>query len=109
MAFLDTPSTTTLPSTSPEIVNATLSSSLGVQEIANFHYRLDELVIGLNGASSTLFRAADTTVDGVNAISLYSSADPTHGIILTGMTAGQTASDLLANHTTFTNGCAVIT
>lgn len=109
MTFLNTPSNTTLASTSPEIVNATLSSSIGIQEIANFCYLTDELVISLNGASYSLFQAADTSVNGVNAISLYSSADPTHGIILTGMIAGQTASDLLTNHTTFTNGCAVIT
>ena len=109
MTFLAPPSMTTLPDSSPEIVNATLSPQMGIQEIANFGYRSDLLVIALNGASAGLLKAADTTVNGVHAISLYSSADPTHGIILTGMTAGQTASDLLANHTTFTNGCAVVT
>jgi uncharacterized repeat protein (TIGR03803 family) len=109
MAFIGSPSTTTLSSTSPEIIDATLSSSLGIEEIANFRYFSDELVLNLNGANTDVLYAADTSIDGVNAISLYSSADPTHGIILTGMTAGQTASDLLANHTTFSNGCAVIT
>jgi hypothetical protein len=56
-----------------------------------------------------VLQAADTTVNGVHAISLYSSADPTHGVVLLGMTPGQTAANLLSAHTTFNNGHAIIT
>jgi hypothetical protein len=48
-------------------------------------------------------------VDGVAAISIYSGTDPTRGIILTGMTSGQTAANLMSNHLSFANGSAIIT
>jgi hypothetical protein len=109
MTFSGTPSTTTLLTTSPEVINAGLSPSMGIQEIANFQYTTDELFLNLNGAASSALQAADTTVNGVAAIDLYNSADPTHGIVLTGMTAGQTAANLLSSHVTFSNGDAIIT
>jgi hypothetical protein len=109
MTFSGTPSTTTLLTTSPEVINAGLSPSMGIQEIANFQYTTDELCLNLNGAASSALQAADTTVNGVAAIDLYNSADPTHGIVLTGMTAGQTAANLLSSHVTFSNGDAIIT
>ena len=59
MSFTNTPTITTLPTTNPEIINATLSTSLGIQEIANFQFSLDKLVLNLNGASNTVLRAAD--------------------------------------------------
>jgi hypothetical protein len=62
----------------------------------------------LIGADKVFLQAHDTTVNGVHAISLYSSADPIHGIVLTGMAPSQTAADLLANHLTFAGGHALI-
>jgi len=109
LSFVEAPAATTLSLTSPEQVSASLSPSLGIQQIANFHYGLDELDLDLMGAAHSLLRASDTMINGVNAISIYSSADPAHGIILTGMTQGQTAADLMSNHLAFSNGCAVIT
>ena len=108
MVFIGTPDIVTLGA-GASIVDFALQPSSGIEEIANFQYGLDELVLSLNGAASNVLYAANTTVNGVAAISIYSSADPTHGIILTGMTAGQTAANLLSSHTTFSNGNAIIT
>ena len=109
MSFIGAPTVTTLPTASPQTINATLSSSLGVQEIDHFQYMIDKLVLNLNGAANSAIHASDTTVNGVAAISIYSGADPTHGIILTGMTSGQTAANLMSNHLSFANGSAIIT
>jgi hypothetical protein len=43
----------------------------------------------------------------MSAISIASSADPTHGVVLLNLT-GQTAATLLATHTTFAGGHALI-
>ena len=101
------PAITTLLTGDPQIINAFLSPSIGVQETANFQYGADELVLALNG-SNNMLQAANIMVDSMAAISLYSSADPTHGIILTGLDQGLTAATLVANHTTFNNGNALI-
>ncbi len=108
MSFIGAPAVTTLPTGSPEIINATLSSSMGIQEIDHFQYMIDKLVLNLNGANLSVVHAADTLVNGVAAISVYSGADPTHGILLTGMTGGQTAANLMSSHLTFSNGNAII-
>ena len=105
--IVGTPAITALHSGEPHIINASLSSIMGVQEISNFQSTTDELVLALNGPNSIL-QAANIMVDSMAAISLYSSADPTHGIILTGLDQGLTASNLVANHTTFRNGNALI-
>ena len=110
LSFLEAPATTTLSDTSPEQVSASLSPSLGIQQIANFHYGLDQLDLDLMGAASGLLQACDTMINGKAAISLYSSSDPTHGIVLTarGTANFTTAADLLANHLAFGGGHAVI-
>ena len=97
------PAITTLLTGDPQIINAFLSPSMGVQETANFQYGADELVLALNG-SNNMLQAANIMVDSMAAISLYSSADSTHGIILTGLDQGLTTTKLVANHTTFRNG-----
>jgi hypothetical protein len=56
-----------------------------------------------------VLKAADVTVDGSHAISIYSSADPSHGVVLLGMSSNLTAANLLSSHTTFSNGVAIIT
>ena len=108
LTFVGTPDSLTLGSQSAS-VQFTLAPASGIEEIANFVYGTDVLTIGLNGAANSVLQAADTMVGGVHAISLYSSADPTHGVVLLGMTGGQTAANLLASHTTFSGGNAVIT
>jgi len=41
-------------------------------------------------------------------ISIYSSADPLHGVVLTGVGSTMTASNLLTNHLVISNGNALI-
>jgi len=53
-------------------------------------------------------RNPDTTVGGVHAIAIANSADLTHGLVLLNMAAGQTAANLLADHTTFSSGHMLI-
>ena len=60
----------------PEIVNATLAPDMGIQEIANSHNSLGEVLIGRNAAAVSVFRVADTSISGVRAVSHYSGADP---------------------------------
>jgi hypothetical protein len=60
------------------------------------------------GAAAGVLRAYDTTMGGVHAIAIASSADLMHGVVLTNMPTGQTAADLLANHTAFNGGHALI-
>ena len=108
MSFIGTPNQVVLSVGSYATVSYALQSASGIETISNFQYGLDELHIDLMGAATSVLKAAATTVNGVAAISLYSQLDPTHGVILTGMTGGQTAGDLLANHTTFVGGVAMI-
>jgi hypothetical protein len=105
---MGSPGTIALTS-NPETIQYALQPSSGIEEISGFQYGLDQLAINLLGAANNVLQAADTTVNGVHAISLYSSADPTHGVVLLGMTPGQTAANLLSAHTTFNNGHAIIT
>ncbi len=81
----------------------------GIETIANFQCGLDQLNIDLLGAVSSRLQASDTTLNGTSAISLYSSADPTHGVVLAAVGTSNltTAADLLANHETFTGGHAL--
>ncbi len=51
----------------------------------------------------------DTTLNGKAAIEITSSADPTHGVILAGVTQNMSAANLLSSHVSFTGGYAVIT
>jgi len=108
MSFIGTPDVITL-GTGAATIGFTLAAAGGIETIANFQYGHDQLVINLSGAANSVLMAANTTVNGVNAISLYSSASPTHGIVLLGMSSTLTASNLLSAHTTFSGGQAVIT
>ena len=107
LTFIGTPDAVTLGSASAT-VDYTLQSSSGIKSIANFQYGLDRLDINLNGAMISALEGSDTTVNGAPAISLYSSADPTHGLVLTGMGGSQTASNLISSHLTFSNGHGII-
>jgi hypothetical protein len=108
LSFIGSPDAVVLGS-GPSTVLFSLGSGSGIQTISHFTYGLDLLNIDMNGATAGAFQAFDTTVNGVNAISITSKADPTHGVVLLGVTANQTASDLLANHTSFANGHFAIT
>ena len=109
LAFIDTPDAVTLGSAAAT-VNFAMQPSSGIETIANFQYGLDQLNIDLLGAANIVLQAADTSVNSAAAISLYSSADPTHGVVLTagGSSNFTTAADLFANHLTFSNGHAVV-
>jgi len=108
LSFIGTPDVITLGSAA-DTVEYALSASSGVEAIAGFAYGTDEPNIDLAGAASATLQAYDTTVDGVAAIAIASSADPSHGIVLLDMTDGQTAANLLATHTTFSGGHAIVT
>ena len=92
-----------------ETVSDKLTPSMGIVELSNFQYGLDQLNIDLNGAANSVFQAVNTTLGGTSAIALYSNADPTHGIILTNVGSTMTADNLLASHLTFSGGHALVT
>jgi serralysin len=107
LSFLGTPDAITLGSGATKI-EYTLAQSSGIETIANFVYGQDELNIDLPGAAPGLLQAYDTAVGGAHAIAIASSTDLTHGLVLLNMTGGQTAANLLASHTTFVGGHALI-
>jgi hypothetical protein len=107
LSFIGAPDQVTLGSGAATIEYA-LQPSSGIETIANFQYGLDQLHIDLMGAAGYLLQVHDTSYNSQSAISIYSSADSTHGIVLTGVTSGMTAADLLTNHTTFSGGYAII-
>jgi Tryptophan-rich Synechocystis species C-terminal domain len=84
-----------------DIVEYTLAPASGIEEITGFN-STDELNILLRGAPSTALHFNDTTVGGVAGVSIYSSADPSHGLVL----FGETAANL---HTNPVGGHALIT
>jgi hypothetical protein len=105
LKFIGTPDTVTLGA-GTSTINYTLSSAGGIETIFNFMPGLDHLDINLNGAANKVLHAADTTYNGQHAISLYSSADSTHGVVLANTT--MQAATLMASHVTFGGGMAVI-
>ena len=108
LVFINQPDLVTLGS-GATTVQFILQAGSGVEEIAKFQYGIDLINIDLLGAATTVLKSQDTTVGGVHAISLYSSLDPTHGVVLLGMTSAQTAANLLSIHTSFSAGHAIIT
>ena len=109
LTFTGSPDAITLGS-GASVINYTIQSGDGIETIANFKYGLDQLDISLNGGATSILKAADTRYDGRdNAISLYSGADPAHGVVLINVGSGMTAANLLANHLAFSGGVAIIT
>jgi hypothetical protein len=84
-----------------DIVEYTLSPGSGIQEITGFNSG-DELNILLRGAPSTALQMHQFTVGSVNDVSIYNSADPSHGVVL----LNETTANL---HTNFLGGHALIT
>ena len=108
LTFISTPDAVTL-GTGAASIQFTLQPAGGIETIANFQYGLDQLTLNLNGADSTVLTAYDTTINGVHAIALASSADLTHGVVLTGLSSGLTAANLMTSHVTLSGGQATIT
>ena len=107
LTFIGTPYAITLGS-GASIVEYALQASSGIETISNFVFGSDRMNIDLFGGASSTLNSYDTTVGGVHAIALASSGDAAHGIVLLNMTGGQTAASLLASHTTFLGGHALI-
>ena len=109
LTFIGTPDQIALGSSATTIQYA-LQASSGIETIANFQYGLDQLNIDLLGAASGVLQASDTSLNGTSAISLYSSAAPTHGVVFTagGTSNITTATDLMTNHLFVSNGHALI-
>lgn len=108
LTFVGTPDALTLGS-GASTINFALQTGDGIETVVNFAYGLDTLKINLNGAASSVLTAHDTTVAGAHAIAVYSSADPTHGVVLEKLSSSLTAANLLTSHTSFSGGFATIT
>jgi T5SS/PEP-CTERM-associated repeat protein len=107
LAFIGSPDAITLGS-SADTIEYALAPSSGIETIAGFILGHDELNIDLMGAAGSTLQLYNTTVGGVHAIAIASSADPTHGLVLLNLPTGDTAADLLASHVTFSGGHALI-
>ncbi len=107
LTFIGTPDAVTL-GTGATTINYNFGPGDGIETIASFQFGLDHLMLGLNGAATSALHIANTTVGGAHALSVYTSADPTHGVILLGMSTSTTAASVLASHVTFSNGTAMI-
>ena len=108
LTFIGTPDALVVGS-GPAAIDFALQPASGIETIAGFQYGLDRLAINMEGAPVSFLRVSDTTVGGVHAIAIYSGASPSYGVVLTGMTGGQTAASLLGSHLTFGNGQAIVT
>jgi hypothetical protein len=106
LTFIGTQDAITLGSKA-DIVEYALAPSSGIETIANFVLGMDELNIDLMGGANSLLQAYNTSVGGVSAIAIASSADPAHGLVLLNV-GSLTAANLLTNHTTFIDGHALI-
>jgi hypothetical protein len=106
LRFIGTPDSITLGS-GASTIDYTVAPSGGIETIFNFQLGLDALDINLNSTSGVL-QAANTTYNGQKAISLFSSADPSHGIVLANVGNSLKAATL-ASHVTVSGGIAVIT
>jgi hypothetical protein len=107
LAFIGAPDAVTLGS-DVDTIEYALAPASGIETIANFTVGVDELNIDLQGAANGVLQVYDTTVGGVHAIAIASIADLSYGVVLLHMSSSLTAADLLASHTTFSGGHALI-
>ena len=80
-----------------DIVEYALAPASGIETVTGFNASIDELNIALRGAPGALqFNDTFVTVNNVQtaAVSIYSSADPSHGLVL--VNPGETATQLQA-------------
>ena len=108
LTIVGTPDAITLGS-GADMVEYSLARGSGIETIANFTLGQDMLNIDLNGAPPDALQAYDAMIGGLPAVAIASTADSAHGVVLTGVSSSLTAADLLANHTAFSSGHAVIT
>ncbi len=107
LTFIGAPDVAILGSGATTIQYA-LQPSSGVETIANFKPGQDILDIDLKGALASVLTATDAVYAGNAAILVASSADPTHGVVLTGLSMNA-ASLISVQHQTLTNGHALFT
>ena len=107
LTLLTPPDVVTL-STGYATIDFALAPSSGIEEISHFQYGSAQLVIDLKGSPASVLVASDTSVGGVAAISIYSSSDPTHGIVLLNSAALGNAASLMASHVTVSGGIATV-
>ncbi len=107
LGFTGTPDAITLGA-DPDIVEYALTPSSGIETISNFVLGQDELNIDLMGAANSTFEIYNTMVGGQHAISIFSSVDPNHGVVLLNMPSADTAAVLSASHLTLAGGHALI-
>ncbi len=106
LSFIGTPSVESFTASVTSLAMS-LPPAAGIEEIAGLRFGLDRLTIDLSGISGTL-KAFDTQVNGAQAIALAGSGDLSHGVVLTGLTQGETAGALLAHHLTVSGSLATI-
>ena len=99
--FSGTPFAITLNPSAHEIVEYGLAPSSGIETVANFVVGQDELNIGLRGVPTSL-EFVEMTVGGAPAVGIFSSADPSHGVVL--LNPGVTAHILQTDYTTTAGG-----
>ena len=105
LTFLAPPPVATRPA-GPATLDFALYS--GAEILDNFHYGLDQLRVDLGGLSAGALDARDTTIDGVPAVTLFSTANPSLGVVFRGMGGGDTAASLLNNHLAYRDGYATV-
>ena len=105
LSFSGTPDDITFGS-GPSALEYALTPASGIEMVENFAYSTDLVNIDLLGKANSSLAAFDTTVRGAHAIALFSSGDPSHGVVLLNM--HDTAATFLASHTTFAGGHALI-
>ncbi len=83
LSFSGTPFALTL-GTFADIIEYTLTPGSGIETVANFSAN-DELNINLRGAPNSDLLMVN---NGASSVSIFSSADPTHGVVLLGEQSG---------------------
>jgi len=84
-----------------DIVEDALVPGSGIEEVTGFVLGKDELNIALRGNPADLL-FANTLVGGVAAVSIYSSVDPAHGLLV--LNPGVDAKTLQTDDTTIVGG-----
>lgn len=89
-------------------VEGTIGTAGVIDMVRNFSYSASSLGVDLNGLLAADLEASDVTLGGAHAIYLTHGTDMTHGIAILGLSASQTAADLVANHLSFSGRYALI-
>jgi hypothetical protein len=106
LAFIGTPDVVTFGSGVTAIA-ASIEPASGIEEVSGLVFGTDTLTVDLSDLSGA-FEVYDTQVNGAQAIALAGSGDLSHGLVLTGLGSGVTASSLIAHHLTVAGDVAMI-